>query len=91
MAEPDLFISGIVGSFKGYYPGYSRDLVADKRHFTWGVLKPHTRNGAGQVSLRSKDPRARAEIQFHYFDEGIRAPRKICRPWSRACWRPDAS
>lgn len=70
LAEPDLFIFGLVGSFKGYYPGYSRDLVADKRHFTWGVLKAHTRNVAGQISLRSKDPRARPEIQFHYFDEG---------------------
>ena len=70
LPEPDLFVFGLVGSFKGYYPGYSRDLVADKRHFTWGVLKAHTRNVAGRVSLRSKDPRARPEIQFHYFDEG---------------------
>jgi choline dehydrogenase len=70
LPEPDLFVFGLVGSFKGYYPGYSRDLVADKRHFTWGVLKAHTRNAAGRVSLRSKDPRARPEIQFHYFDEG---------------------
>jgi choline dehydrogenase len=67
---PDLFLFGLVGNFRGYYPGYSRDLTADKRHFTWGVLKAHTRNTAGEVRLRSADPRDKPEIDFRYFDEG---------------------
>jgi choline dehydrogenase len=66
---PDLFLFGLVGKFKGYYPGFSRDLEADHRHFTWGVLKGHTRNTAGTVRLRSADPRDRPEIDFHYFSE----------------------
>ncbi len=67
---PDLFLFGLVGSFKGYYPGYARDLVADRHHFTWGVLKAHTRNIAGEVRLASADPRDRPAIDFHHFAEG---------------------
>jgi choline dehydrogenase len=67
---PDLFVFGIVGNFHGYYPGYSRDLTADRRHFTWAVLKAHTQNRGGEVKLRSADPRDPPAINFHYFDEG---------------------
>jgi choline dehydrogenase-like flavoprotein len=42
--------------------------VAEKKHFTWVVLKAHTQNAAGQVSLRSSDPRERVEVSFRYFD-----------------------
>jgi choline dehydrogenase len=70
LTTPDLFVFGLVGQFKGYYPGYSKDLSADRRHFTWGVLKAHTRNQGGEVRLRSSDPRDPPEINFHYFDEG---------------------
>jgi choline dehydrogenase len=72
LALPDLFVFGLVGSFKGYYPGYSRDLVRDKRHFTWGILKGHTHNTAGEVRLRSADPRDTPLIDFHYFNEGAK-------------------
>lgn len=65
---PDLFLFGLVGNFHGYYPGYSKELVADKRHFTWGVLKAHTHNTAGEVRLSSADPREPPDIDFHYFD-----------------------
>src|SRR5208282_5882116 len=67
---PDLFLFGLVGNFRGYYPGYSRDLEADHRHFTWGVLKAHTHNTAGEVRLSSADPRDRPAIGFHYFEQG---------------------
>ena len=67
---PDLFIFGLAGMFKGYYPGYSSDVEADKRHFTWAILKAHTQNTAGTVRLLSTDPRDVPDIQFHYFDEG---------------------
>jgi choline dehydrogenase len=67
---PDLFVFGIVGNFHGYFPGYSRELTADHRHFSWGVLKAHTVNRAGAVRLRSPDPRDPPEVNFRYFDEG---------------------
>jgi choline dehydrogenase-like flavoprotein len=34
------------------------------------VLKGHTRNRAGTVTLRSADPRDTPAINFHYFDQG---------------------
>jgi choline dehydrogenase len=67
---PDLFVFGIVGNFHGYFPGYSRELSADRRHFSWGVLKAHTMNRGGEVRLRSADPRDTPAVTFHYFDEG---------------------
>ncbi|MGB0909490.1 MAG: GMC family oxidoreductase [Nitrospirales bacterium] len=68
--EPDLFIFGLVGYFKGYYPGYAQDAARNKNYFTWAVLKAHTRNTGGTVSLKSNDPRDVPEINFRYFDEG---------------------
>ncbi|MCB1723141.1 MAG: GMC family oxidoreductase N-terminal domain-containing protein [Chromatiaceae bacterium] len=68
--EPDLFLFGLLGSFRGYYPGYSRDIAQGEDHFTWAVLKAHTHNRAGCVRLRSADPRDVPDIDFHYFNEG---------------------
>ncbi len=70
LAVPDLFVFGIVGNFHGYFPGYSRELSHDKKHFSWGVLKAHTMNRGGEVCLRSNDPRDPPLVNFHYFDEG---------------------
>ena len=68
-AEPDLFIFGLAGYFKGYYPGYSDHVAQRKNYFTWAILKAHTQNSAGQVLLNSSDPRETPFINFHYFDE----------------------
>jgi choline dehydrogenase len=68
--DPDLFIFGVGGFFKGYYPGYSRDVASNKRLFTWVILKAHTRNRAGSVTLRSTDPRDTPRIDFAYFEDG---------------------
>jgi choline dehydrogenase-like flavoprotein len=69
---PDLFIFGLIGYFKGYFPGYSEHIARGGDHFTWAVLKAHTENRAGRVSLRSADPRETPRIDFHYFDEGTK-------------------
>ena len=71
--DPDLFIFGVPGFFKGYEPGYSKKASADKRHFTWLVLKGHTGNTGGVVKLLSKDPRDVPDIRFRYFHEGTTA------------------
>jgi choline dehydrogenase len=68
--EPDLFIFGMPGYFRGYYPGYSQDIERKRNYFTWAILKAHTNNTKGEVRLRSKDPRDTPDINFHYFDEG---------------------
>jgi choline dehydrogenase len=66
---PDLVIFGLPGRFTGYKPGYSKTVV-QKDQFTWAILKGHTKNTAGTVTLRSKDPRDTPLINFRYFEEG---------------------
>ena len=67
---PDLFCYAVLADFRGYQPGYSERIR--KRHdcLTWVVLKGHTNNRAGSVTLASPDPRARPQIDFRYFEEG---------------------
>jgi choline dehydrogenase len=75
LSEPDLFIFAVPGFFKGYYKGYSEDranpnLATKHNLLTWLVMKAHTKNRAGTVTLRSADPLDVPEINFHYFYEG---------------------
>ena len=70
LPEPDLFIFGLPGDFRGYFPGYSRLVEARRDYLTWAILKAHTANNAGRVSLRSRDPRDPPDVNFHYFEEG---------------------
>ncbi len=67
---PDIFCVAFLGSFQGYAPGYSRDFVEQTNCLTWAVLKAHTNNRAGSVTLRSADPRDTPLVNFAYFDEG---------------------
>jgi choline dehydrogenase len=75
LPAPDLFIFAVPGFFKGYYKGYSQDranpdLATKHNILTWLVMKAHTKNRGGTVTLRSTDPRDVPEINFHYFYEG---------------------
>ena len=67
---PDLFCFALLGLFGGYFPGYSARTTAKPNYLTWAILKAHTENRAGTVTLRSTDPRDTPMINFHYFDEG---------------------
>jgi choline dehydrogenase len=67
--EPDLFLMGMLARFSGYFPGYSRQIVEHHDYLTWAILKAHTLNRAGTVTLRSADARATPEINFNYFNE----------------------
>jgi choline dehydrogenase-like flavoprotein len=67
---PDLFCMALLGRFDGYYPGYSRQFAEHLNYLTWAVLKAHTNNRAGEVRLRSADPRDTPEVNFHYFQDG---------------------
>lgn len=76
---PDLFLFGVPGNFTGYYLGYSEDAQSEKKgnarvpnhhRFTWAILKGRTRNRAGEVTLRTNDPRDTPSINFKHFDEG---------------------
>jgi choline dehydrogenase len=66
---PDLFCYALLADFRGYVPGYSKVFPEHKNYLSWVVLKGHTANTAGEVTLRSKDPRDTPIINFKYFDE----------------------
>jgi choline dehydrogenase-like flavoprotein len=67
---PDLFLLGLVGRFEGYFPKYSELIARHHDYLSWVVLKAHTVNSAGTVTLRSNDPRDVPQIDFRYFEEG---------------------
>jgi choline dehydrogenase-like flavoprotein len=76
--EPDLFIFGAPASFRGYYWGWSKDLLhstpgaaTEQRDlWSWVILKAYTSNSGGSVRLRSPSPFDSPEICFASFDEG---------------------
>jgi choline dehydrogenase-like flavoprotein len=67
---PDLFCMALLAQFKGYFPGYSALFPQGLNYLTWVILKAHTKNRKGQVTLRSTDPRDTPLINFNYFEEG---------------------
>jgi choline dehydrogenase len=70
-SPPDLFIFGVPGSFEGYYPGWSEDAVSSPKKFSWVILKAHTNNTGGAVTLNDgKDPRVPPKIDLNNFDMG---------------------
>jgi choline dehydrogenase-like flavoprotein len=91
---PDLFVMSLMAPFKGYYPGYCRPIAEHRNRLTWSILKAHTRNRAGRVTLRSTDPTEPPCVDFHYFDleddpeeadlravvAGIRLARRLAEP-----------
>ncbi len=89
---PDLFCFAVLGKFTGYFPRYSVDIVTKHNYLTWAVLKAHTGNRSGVVTLNSTDPRERPRISFHYFEdddrnqdvdsvvEGVKFVRRLAKP-----------
>lgn len=67
---PDLCFISLLAPFKGYFPGYSRVIAEERNRLTWTILKAHTRNRAGTVTLRSADPTEPPLVDFRYFDTG---------------------
>ena len=67
---PDLFCFGLLGNFQGYRIGYSTLFAKEHDRITWAILKAHTLNNAGTVTLRSANPLEAPLVNFHYFEEG---------------------
>ena len=65
---PDLYMFALGGTFKGYYPNYSRDAFDSANQYTWLILKGHS-NNKGDVTLRSKNPLDTPIINFKYFGD----------------------
>jgi choline dehydrogenase len=97
---PDLFCMALLARFAGYYPGYSEEIRKHHDYLSWTVLKAHTANRAGTVTLRSADPLDPPLVNFRYFEEGtdkagddmramvtaIRAVRGMTGPLHRNRW-----
>ena len=71
---PDLFAFALTGQFRGYFPGYSK--LPNQNYLTWAILKAHTENRAGTVTLNSDCPLDPPAVNFHYFKEGTNAGRE---------------
>lgn len=79
VTQPDLIILGFPAAFRGYYEGWSKEMLQVRKGGTeaapahnlwsWVLLKAYTEN-RGQVQLRSGDPRHAPDINFKYFGEG---------------------
>ncbi|HEX6737352.1 MAG TPA: GMC oxidoreductase, partial [Vicinamibacteria bacterium] len=77
-ADPDLFIFGLPAAFRGYYWGYSEELLRATKGapqdtpnlWTWVILKAYTNNHGGTVRLRSNRAVEQPEICFRSFHEG---------------------
>jgi choline dehydrogenase len=70
-SDPDLYVFGLPGFFRGYQPGYSKIFESTHNKFTWAVLKARTSN-TGRVRLASPDPWDTPLINFQYFGDGER-------------------
>lgn len=68
--EPDLFVFALPIDFHGYYPGYAVESAEKHNQLSLVILKAHTENRAGTVTLASADPRDKPNIAFRYFEEG---------------------
>ncbi|MDY0881491.1 GMC oxidoreductase [Dongia soli] len=74
-AEPDLFVFGAPAAFRGYYWGWSKELLCpvkgdeaiQRNLWSWIILKAHTSNSQGKVSLRSADFLDVPDINFNSF------------------------
>jgi choline dehydrogenase len=73
LPDPDLYVFGLPGFFKGYQPGYSKLFEYHHNQFTWAILKARTSN-TGRVKLASADPCDPPDINFQYFGDGARNP-----------------
>ncbi len=76
--DPDLFVFGFPAAFRGYYWGWSKELLRpakgaareQRNLWSWVILKAYTSNSGGVVRLRSSSPFDQPEINFHSFGEG---------------------
>ena len=75
--SPDIFAFALLGQFRGYF-GLFRLRHHD--YLTWAILKAHTENRAGTVTLHSNDARDPPAINFHISARGPMAAERISSP-----------
>lgn len=68
LTTPDLYIFAAPQFFEGYYHGFAQKGIDVKNQFSWVILKGHSKNHFGEVTLKSSDPTDTPNINFNYFD-----------------------
>jgi choline dehydrogenase-like flavoprotein len=68
--DSDLFVMALLTRFYGYFTGYSDIIRESRSDLTFAILKAHTMNRAGSVTLASGNPRTPPRIDFRGFEEG---------------------
>lgn len=68
-AQEDIHIFGLINEFTGYFNGYSVAGASPKR-FTWALLKGHTENRGGVITLRTDSPFDQPDIVYNSFEDG---------------------
>ena len=67
--DSDVFLFGAASAeFRGYFPGFSREVVPPSTFF-WSMVKMQPGNRAGTVTLRSANPRDTPQIDFNWFEQ----------------------
>lgn len=75
---PDLFLLGFPAVFRGYYPGWSKNLMTNpesigvqssRNLWSWTILKAYSKN-RGMVRLHSSNPFDSPAVDFCYFGQG---------------------
>ncbi|KAK7543776.1 glucose-methanol-choline oxidoreductase-like protein [Phyllosticta citricarpa] len=69
-SDADLFVAGWPAYFNGYYPNFFANATAKGNAWTWLTLKAHSRNNAGEVTLKSADPLEVPDILMNNFQVG---------------------
>lgn len=72
--EDDLHMFAGPVDFTGYFNKYSQAHQSGDK-WSWLILKGHTENRGGEVTLASNDPTDRPKINFNYFEDGDAATR----------------
>ena len=67
---PDLLCFAVLADFSGYYPGYSAEIAGNTNVLSWVDPQGAHQQPAGEVTLRSADPRDPPRVNFKYFEEG---------------------
>ncbi|KND00181.1 uncharacterized protein SPPG_04522 [Spizellomyces punctatus DAOM BR117] len=68
--DPDLYIFGGPLNFHGYIKGYPQEIADSKNVFSFLILKAHTNNTLGTVTITSTDYRDTPAIDFKYYADG---------------------
>lgn len=67
--EEDLHLFAGPVDFSGYFNKYSEANQSGNK-WSWLILKGHTENRGGEVTLASNNPTDRPNINFNYFEDG---------------------